>query len=327
MLAGPDVSYAQGAIAWPRVRLRGGHELAFAIAKASEGDSLVDVQFARNWHGIRERGLIRGAYHFANMTMPGSPTTQSVRAAATAEARHFLAVLHAAGGVQRGDLPPILDFEHAAGITSNLTSPQFYDWVDTWVSVVQSATRRKPMIYAGGFWEQMLDDYTDVWGCPLWLAQYASQPQLPRSWKSWTLWQFTSSAHLEGIAAPVDLSYFHGSHPELQALAEATSPLPPSPATGPSPDLVRPGPGGVPAPSRDIEVPRWPGRVLRRGMHGSDVRAWQERMRERGFVRLHADGRFDASCADSCRWLQLYLRYPPTEEVDEAVWHATWAAP
>ena len=149
--------------------------------------------------------------------------------------------------MQRGDLPPILDFEHAASITNNLTSPQFYDWVDTWVSVVESATRRKPMIYAGGFWKQMLDDYTDVWGgCPLWLAQYASQPQLPRSWKSWTLWQFTSKAQLEGIARPVDLSYFHGS------------------ATSPSPEPVRPGPGGLPAPSRDVEVPRSP-RVLRCG--------------------------------------------------------------
>jgi hypothetical protein len=50
-------------------------------------------------------------------------------------------------------------------------------------------------------------------------------------------------------------------------------------------------------------------------------------MRERGFAALSVDGIFGPACAQSCRWLELYLRRPPTGEVDQALWHATWGAP
>ncbi|WP_053227444.1 GH25 family lysozyme [Solirubrobacter soli] len=309
MLAGPDVSEYQGEIAWPRVRLQGGHELAFAIAKASEGSGWTDPQFAANWHGIRERGLIRGAYHFANLTVPDPATTAAVRAAATAEAQHFVEVLHSVGGTHAGDLPPALDFERSR-FTSTLSSAQLYEWAATWVATVDRATGRRPMIYAGGFWRSLLDGYTDVWDCPLWLADYAAQPQLLRSWSRWTFWQFTDAGTFEGIAGAVDTSYFRGSHADLEALVGGA----PEPAPAP--------------PHHDPGVPAWRGRVLKEGVRGSDVLAWQQQMHHvRGFVRLPTDGVFDARCAEGCRWLQLYLGLPPTEAVDHAVWHATWSAP
>jgi lysozyme len=307
MLSGPDVSSWQGEIAWPRVRLRGGHELAFAFAKASEGSGETDPCFAANWHGIRERGLIRGAYHFANLTVPEPATTARVRAAATAEARHFLHVLHSVGGVHPGDLPPALDFERSK-FSSTLSSPQLYEWVATWVSVVHGATGRRPIIYAGGLWKSMLDGYSEVWGCPLWLADYASRPQLPRSWHRWTFWQYTNAGSYEGIEGGVDTSHFHGSHADLRALTGAAG-----------------HPGSAP---NDPHVLAWPGRVLRHGVRGGDVQAWQRHMHHiRGFTRMPTHGVFDRTSAEQCRWLQLYLGLPPTEEVDHTVWHATWTAP
>ena len=74
-------------------------------------------------------------------------------------------------------------------------------------------------------------------------------------------------------------------------------------------------------------APQWTGRLLRLGSTGPDVREWQDQMRRRGFADITADGTFDARAAEGCRWLQLYLGRPPTEEVDAALWEATWSAP
>ena len=346
MLAGPDVSNYQGTIAWPRVRLSG-HELAFAIAKSSEGTGFIDHTFVHNWHGIRERGLIRGAYHFATPGATRPSTHSAILAEATHEAEHMLSVLHEVGGIGEGDLPPVLDLE----VSHGLDASQLYAWVDTWVHVVASHVGRPPIIYTGGFWKSNLNAHTHAFGCPLWLAQYAERPQLPRAWEHWTLWQFTDAGHVDGIAGHVDLSYFNGSMRELEELAGSRSRAHPGrlPQHAPASHAAHvpaahhahqpqhahaPQPAHALAPHAEpgekhapAAAPPWPGRVLERGMHGSDVRQWQERMLARGFDRIRTDGVYDDHCATSCRWLQLYLRYPPTERVDEAVWHATWAAP
>jgi lysozyme len=304
MLAGPDVSENNGAVAWSRVAVPG-HQLAFAFAKASEGDAWIDPGFAANWQGIREHGLIRGAYHFARPAVSGAATVQAVRAAATAEAEHMLAVLHEAGDVGEGDLPPVLDLETSRG----LSAAQLYDWVGTWVDVVAASVGRKPIIYTGELWKSMLNAYTDVWGCPLWLSQYGPKPQLPRAWKRWTFWQFTDAASVDGVTGDVDLSYFSGTQHELEELAG-----------------VSPRARSAAASAAGPSAPPWPGRVLERGVRGADVREWQEQMRRRGFVRIPTDGTFDEQSAEMCRWLQLYLRYPPSDRVDETTWHAKWVS-
>ena len=74
-------------------------------------------------------------------------------------------------------------------------------------------------------------------------------------------------------------------------------------------------------------VAGWNGRTLKLGEAGTDVREWQEQMRRRGFLRLSASGVYDAQSAESCRWLQLYLRVPVTGQVDKTLWDATWTAP
>jgi hypothetical protein len=191
----------------------------------------------------------------------------------------------------------------------NLRTPQpLYEWVDTWVHVVESATGRLPMIYTG-LWQTMLNDHTEAWGCPLWIADWhppTGRPSLPHAWKRWTLWQYTDAQSFDGIAGTVDASYFNGSRADLLAFAGGSR----TAATRPP----------------HVAVPAWPGRVLKEGMDGGDVLAWQHRMRERGFVNLATDRVFDSRCAEGCRWLQLYLRQPPTGEVDAEVWRATWTA-
>ena len=108
---------------------------------------------------------------------------------------------------------------------------------------------------------------------------------------------------------------------------------------GPPGHTKRPrGQGERPGPQRRHRrgpAPAWQ-RVLSKGHHGTDVRAWQEQMRKRGFVHLKADGVYGARSAGACRWLQSYLatidpahqhHWRPTGHVNEALWRATWSAP
>lgn len=62
MLAGLDVSYAQGAnLPWQRIYEHGER---FAICRSSFGLNTVDKMFLPNVNGAREAGLFTGSYHF-----------------------------------------------------------------------------------------------------------------------------------------------------------------------------------------------------------------------------------------------------------------------
>lgn len=335
MLHGIDVSEWQGQLDWRHVRLPG-QELSFAFTKSTEGVSEVDPHFAHNWRGIRDAGLYRGAYHYAtpHSTDGGSPG--AIRAQAAAEAEHMLREIEAAGGLHDDDLPPALDLEYP---TTNLDGAQLHEWVGAWAETVHHHIAHRPIIYTGGLWKTKLASYTDAFGCPLWLAQYGP-PVVPRAWRTWTFWQYTDTGHVDGISGSVDLDWFHGDRAQLEALTigsdahhgdahhEHHEPahVEPAHAEPAHHEEHTPAHNGAPRLPAGRAAP-WRGRVLSEGVRGEDVKEWQEQMRRRGFVDLTADGIFGPQSAESCRWLQLYVKEPPTEQVDERLWHATWTAP
>src|SRR5581483_651032 len=58
---GIDVAAYQHTIDWPTVKKLGG--ISFGIARATHGIH-PDASFARNWPGMKQEKIIRGAYHF-----------------------------------------------------------------------------------------------------------------------------------------------------------------------------------------------------------------------------------------------------------------------
>ena len=74
-LEGVDVSVYDGTVDWPTVKSSG---RAFGIAKATEGASLVDGQFAKNWSAMKSAGVVRSAYHFFHCDT--APATQASQA-------------------------------------------------------------------------------------------------------------------------------------------------------------------------------------------------------------------------------------------------------
>ena len=190
-LAGVDVASHQGQPDWRAVAASG---VAFAFTKATGGTWYTNPTFARNWLGIRDAGLARGAYHYAfessGQPLPGDGPE--------AEADYFARALERAGGVDAGDLLA-LDIEDGNGLLG--------EWCLRWLRRVEALTGARPLVYTGAWFSvphgfgktPELADYA------LWLAAYqTAPPSAPAPWREVAIWQHTDRASVPGIAGGVD---------------------------------------------------------------------------------------------------------------------------
>lgn len=185
IVRGVDVSHFSGKVNWPRVMSAG---IAFAYAKATEGNDYVDPTFTRHWSDMKDAGIPRGAYHF--FIIDDAPHTQ---------AANFINNVPALPG----DLPPVVDVEHVG----KKPDPDRIAELRTWLEIVEEHYGVKPMIYTSiNFWNKNLDDeFADF---PLWIAHYGDEePQLPEGWSQWRMWQYTQAGNIDGIEKIVDISY------------------------------------------------------------------------------------------------------------------------
>ncbi|MGI8929309.1 MAG: glycoside hydrolase family 25 protein [Candidatus Limnocylindrales bacterium] len=194
-----DVSHWQRSPDWPAVKADG---VQFAIAKATQGQTFVDGEYARNRAQSDSLGLAFTAYHFAS---PDNTRNDAVR-----EADHFLATAALAGR----HLVPVLDLEGKAG---GLGPRKLTAWTKAWLGRVQQQLGVKPMIYANpSFWVNRMGNsrwFADN-GYRLWIAHWgATQPTVPaQNWggRGWTLWQHSNKGSVAGINGDVDLGRYIG---------------------------------------------------------------------------------------------------------------------
>jgi lysozyme len=198
-ITGIDVSHVQGTVDWAKVKAAG---VSFAFAKASEGETYVDPQFSANWNGMKDAGIVRGAYAF--FVAGEDPTKQ---------ATHFLAQLQ----LESGDLPPVVNIETKGSSTE--TDATLVANLKTYLNVIEKATGGKPMIYTGAaFWnahgDESFGDY------PLWVAEYeVEEPKVPKGWDGWTFWQHTQAGKTDGVEGDVDQDNFAEPLNSLKGLA------------------------------------------------------------------------------------------------------------
>ena len=191
---GIDVSAYQGRIDWPLVA---SHEVRFAFIKATEGGTLRDPRFGRNWRGARAAGVFRGAYHYFH---PNSDATR--------QADLFTRTVP----LGPGDLPPVLDVEHA----NFHDVAQMRRGVALWLRLVERHYGVRPIMYSNyGFYQRHLAGHFDKY--PLWLAHYdVDQPRLPAS--RWIIWQHSDESYVPGVRGLVDFNVFQGSFERLRDL-------------------------------------------------------------------------------------------------------------
>jgi GH25 family lysozyme M1 (1,4-beta-N-acetylmuramidase) len=199
IMQGVDVCHWQGSVEWSQVAASG---VAFAYARVSDGLLFIDPAFAGNYEGIKAAGMIRGAYQ---MFRPGQDPLDQANL-----------VLSSVGTIGPGDLPPALDVE----VTDGRSPLEIGHAVQVWVSVIQQATGRTPVIFTGRyFWDDLVIS-PDSAREPLWIAAWGvTCPNTPSIWNDWVLWQYTNSGSVPGIGGGVARDEFNGSLSDLQALA------------------------------------------------------------------------------------------------------------
>jgi lysozyme len=196
-LNGVDVSHYQGTINWSSVKNSG---RTFAFAKATEGLTYTDPQFAYNWRNMQAVGLVRGAYHFCH---PGEDPI--------AQANFFYNTVQPTSG----DLQMTGDIE----VNDGQSVSQIQSWGIQFARQIQALTGRPGIIYTYYyFWVDDCGDPNGNLNCPLWIATYGPSPLVPHAWSTWSFWQYTDTGRCPGISGNVDLDYFNGSMSQLLAL-------------------------------------------------------------------------------------------------------------
>jgi GH25 family lysozyme M1 (1,4-beta-N-acetylmuramidase) len=199
---GIDVSVWQGTIDWDRVATT---DVRFAYIRIGDGLG-GDSQFARNWGEARRVGIRRGAYHYFRPNL-----------AAAAQADHFLATVAAAGGYGADDLPPMIDVETTGGESAGTITSRIRIWLER----VEAAYGKRPILYTGSYFWDDNGLGAAFASYPLWTAHWtgAACPYVPNAWSAWTIWQYSATGSVAGIAGNVDLDRFAGDLGALAAFA------------------------------------------------------------------------------------------------------------
>jgi lysozyme len=198
-LHGIDVSSYQGKIDWKKVSQMeyDGIKISFSFVKATEGVTLVDSYYQRNWLESKQNNVIRGAYHYFKPLKSG-----------LWQAKFMMQTIN----LEAGDLPPVIDIEETGGLTDAVLIANIQEFANE----IERKTKYKPIIYSGlRFYQDHLkgkfDDY------PLWIAHYY-QPKLKVSDKTnWYFWQHADNAHIDGINGRVDMNVFKGEVEDLSS--------------------------------------------------------------------------------------------------------------
>lgn len=192
---GIDISHFQGDLMQvinPRDSIK------FIICKATQGTTFLDPKFRSNWREIRDKGFIRGTYHFYDCS-----------ADPIAQADFFCRQIE---DIEATDIPPILDIEQGS-MTKGVSSKQMEQDILNFLKRVEQNIKRKPMVYTNFEFAQqnlknpLLADYS------LWLAEYNKQPTplVPNLWqqKGFKIWQ--RSASYDAFSRQMDLDVMFGS--------------------------------------------------------------------------------------------------------------------
>jgi len=176
--------------------------IAGVVHKATQGMTYVDPTYAQRQIKATVAGLRWGAYHFGTGDDP------------IAQVDHFLSTV-------KPDTHTLLalDLEsNPNGLSmSRANAEQF-------VTEVHRRLGRWPILYTGAWYVRNImfaNTITALSNCPLWIASYIPQPDIPPQWTTWKLWQYTDGQSgpapwgVHGVEGHCDRNKFNGTMDEL----------------------------------------------------------------------------------------------------------------
>ncbi len=180
-----DLSHWEAPVDFAAIKAAG---IEAIILKCTQGTTFVDPTFVARAIDAAAAGLLVGAYHFF-----------------TAED----AVRQVDWFLQHAGMIPVmvLDFE------PDPTNAALEAAASVMAADLHTRTGRWPLLYTGR-WNVPASDPT-LANCPLWLAEWGSNPVLPPGFSAWTFWQYTATGTVAGVPGACDRSRFAGTIGEL----------------------------------------------------------------------------------------------------------------
>lgn len=200
-MQGIDVSHYQGNINWDGVARE--ENVKFAYIKATEGGNLVDACYTRNLIGAKRVDIPVGVYHFFRPSV--SPLVQLENFRSVVDPHHQ-------------DLIPIIDVE----VRGRVSLAQFHHRLKAMLEGVERMFGVKPIIYTGvNFYAKYLKGRYKNYR--FMVARYAEEfPGLCEDVPI-LIWQYSSTAQVQGIEGDVDRSVFLDNYSLADILLPVTS--------------------------------------------------------------------------------------------------------
>ncbi len=186
---GIDVSHWEGEINFRRVKEAG---IRLVYIKATQGTTVVDPDFERNYREADRERMRIGFYHYV--------TARDV-AEAKAEAAFFSERIRGKNQHAR----PAMDFEEFG----ELSRREIREISMEFLRELEQRTGVRPVIYSDASNAATVFDDDRLREYPLWIAQYGvERPDMENPWRRWSGWQYTDAGRVDGIAGDVDRDYF-----------------------------------------------------------------------------------------------------------------------
>jgi len=198
-----DISHWKYPVDFDAVRAAG---FEFVIAKATEGETWIDPNYAEFVEEMGEHGIIDGSYHYFRGTF--DPLIQ---------ASHYATI---AGNAA---IPLIVDVERINNVDANrvplLAQGVFTSRLLAFLGRLEQHTGRRAWIYTNKYsWTTLTTSPAWSTTYKLWVASYAASPIVPPPWVTYILWQYTAAYPIAGKY--YDANKFPGTKDELLALCQ-----------------------------------------------------------------------------------------------------------
>ncbi len=195
-----DVSFYEAPIDFNKMKSAG---VKATIVRAGQ-NLWTDPSFRQFWFDAKKAGLWRGSYWFWDSRV--SPQKQ---------AELWIDLMQG----DLGELPLFVDLEeHFNGQYKGTENIKLF-----MEELKRLAPNKEQIIYTGYYWwiENVSTSYNDYFKqYDIWLADYDSEPSVPRPFSKWLIWQFDDKGSGEKYGCKggaVDLNYFNGNEEEFMA--------------------------------------------------------------------------------------------------------------
>lgn len=170
------------------------YPVQFCFIKSTEGTSIRNKYFLKDYQGAKKHGIHTGAYHFYSCKSSGS-----------AQAAYFINSTI----FRQGDLPPVLDIEPSdRDIARYGGTDALFRNIRAWLQAVEQRTKVKPILYVNQrFVNKYLPDAPDIKrDYKVWIARYGEyKPDVKL-----VIWQLSPDGRVQGITGEVDINVFNG---------------------------------------------------------------------------------------------------------------------